>query len=108
ITPAMGVTLAVLAALLYGLVKDRPADVLFVGAVVLLAAFGVISPGEAFSGFANAGMLIVAALFVVAAGLRETGVMDYIGERFLRPRRAQAPRPGPHGPLRVPPPPGPD
>ena len=28
-------------------------------------------------------MLIVAALFVVAAGLRETGVMDYIGERFL-------------------------
>ena len=29
------------------------------------------------------GCSIVAALFVVAAGLRETGVMDYIGERFL-------------------------
>ena len=79
----MGVTLAVLAGLLYGLVKDKPADVLFVGAVVLLAVFGVIAPEEAFSGFANSGMLIVAALFVVAAGLRETGVMDYIGERFL-------------------------
>src|SRR5262245_22250613 len=83
ITFPMGVTLAVLAGLLYGLVKDKPADVLFVGAVVLLAACGVISPGEAFSGFANSGMLIVAALFVVAAGLRETGVMDYVGERFL-------------------------
>ncbi|HZW30558.1 MAG TPA: SLC13 family permease [Isosphaeraceae bacterium] len=83
ITYEMGVTLAVLAGLLYGLVKDKPADVLFVGAVVLLAALGVIAPDEAFAGFANSGMLIVAALFVVAAGLRETGVMDYIGERFL-------------------------
>jgi di/tricarboxylate transporter len=83
ITFPMGVTMVVLAGLLYGLVKDKPADVLFVGAVVLLAAFGVIPPDEAFSGFANSGMLIVAALFVVAAGLRETGVMDYIGERFL-------------------------
>ena len=83
ITFSMGVTLAVLAGLLYGLIKDKPADVLFVGAVVLLAAFGVIAPEEAFSGFANSGMLIVAALFVVAAGLRETGVMEYVGERFL-------------------------
>ena len=79
----IGVTLAVLAGLLYGLVKDKPADLLFVGAVVLLAALRVITPEEAFSGFANSGVLIVAALFVVAAGLRETGVMEYIGERFL-------------------------
>jgi di/tricarboxylate transporter len=79
----MVVTLAVLAGLLYGLVKDKPADLLFVAAVVILAAFGVIGPDDTFSGFANAGMLIVAALFVVAAGLRETGVMEYVGERFL-------------------------
>ena len=79
----MIVTMAVLAGLLYGLVKDKPADVLFVAAVVLLAVFGVIAPEDAFSGFANSGMLIVAALFVVAAGLRETGVMEYVGERFL-------------------------
>ena len=83
ITFEMGVTLAVLAGLLFGLIKDRPPDVLFVGAVVLLAACGVIAPEDAFSGFANSGVLIVAALFIVAAGLRETGVMDYIGERFL-------------------------
>jgi di/tricarboxylate transporter len=83
ITFEMGVTLAVLAGLLFGLIKDRPPDVLFVGAVVLLAACRVIAPEDAFAGFANSGVLIVAALFVVAAGLRETGVMDYIGERFL-------------------------
>jgi di/tricarboxylate transporter len=79
----MVATLGVLAALLYGLVKDKPADLLFVGAISLLAALGVVTPEEAFGGFANAGMLIVAALFVVAAGLRETGVMEVIGERFL-------------------------
>ena len=38
VTFEMGVTLAVLAGLLFGLIKDRPPDVLFVGAVVLLAA----------------------------------------------------------------------
>ena len=97
ITFSMGVTLAVLAALLYGLVKDKPADLLFVGAVVLLAAFGVISPEEAFAGFANSGMLIVAAMFVVAAGLRETG-RDGIRRRALpRPRRDRGAGPVLHG-----------
>jgi di/tricarboxylate transporter len=83
ITVEMGTTLLVLAGLLYGLIRDKPPDVMFVGAVVLLAALGTITPAEAFSGFANSGVLIVAALFIVAAGLRETGVMDYVGERFL-------------------------
>ncbi len=77
------VTLGVMGALLYGLVKDKSADVLFLGAVVLLAGFGVISAEEAFAGFANSGMLAVGALFVVAASLSETGVMDYLGDRLL-------------------------
>jgi di/tricarboxylate transporter len=76
-------TLAILAALLFGLARDLPPDALFIGAVVLLAALGVIHPEEAFGGFANSGMLTVAALYVVAAALRETGVMEYVGDRFL-------------------------
>src|SRR5262245_46336866 len=76
-------TLAVIALLLIGLVRDLAADVLFVGAVILLAALGVISPEQAVTGFANPAMLTVGALFIVAAGLRETGVMDYIGDHFL-------------------------
>src|SRR5271165_5999357 len=83
LTFEMCATLAVLVLLLIGLVRDLPTDVLFVGAVVILAAIGILKPEEAFAGFANSGMLTVGALFIVAAALRETGVMEYIGERFL-------------------------
>jgi di/tricarboxylate transporter len=83
LTFEMVATLGVMVALLYGLVRDLPTDVLFVGAVVLLAALGVITPAEGFAGFANAGMLTVGALYIVAAALRETGVMEYVGDRFL-------------------------
>lgn len=77
------VTLAVVALLLIGLLRDLPADVLFMGAVVLLVLFRVITPKEAFSGFANEGMLTVAALFVVAAALAETGLMEHVAERLF-------------------------
>ena len=79
----MVTTLSVLAAFLYGLVLDKPADILFLIAVVVLAFCGVITFDQALSGFSNSAMLTVAASFVVAAGLRETGVMEYVGDRFL-------------------------
>lgn len=49
----------------------------------LLALTGVITPKEAFAGFSNPGMLTVAFLFVVAAALRETGVLSFVGSRLL-------------------------
>ena len=79
----MVVTLVVLAGLLYGLILDKPADILFLIALVILTFLGVLTFEQAFSGFSNSAMLTVAALFVVAAGLRETGVMEYVGDRFL-------------------------
>jgi di/tricarboxylate transporter len=77
------VTLAITAVLLAGLARDLAPDVLFLAAAVMLAAVGVITPNQAFAGFSNEGMLTVAALFIVAAGLRETGVMDYVGDHLL-------------------------
>jgi len=65
--------------------------VLLAGLSVLILA-GVLTPEEAFAGFANEAMLAVAALFVVAAGMRETGALTGIGQRILgrsgSPRRA--------------------
>ncbi|MHB8862149.1 MAG: SLC13 family permease [Pirellulaceae bacterium] len=77
-------TLAVIIFLFAALVKNLASpDLVFLSATAVLAVFGVISAEEAFAGFSNSGMLTVAILFVVAAGLRETGVLDYLGYHVL-------------------------
>ncbi len=77
-------TLGVVLVLFLALAKNLgPPDMLFLGATALLALAGVITPVEAFAGFSNSGMLTVAMMFVVAAGLRDTGVLDYVGHHIL-------------------------
>lgn len=44
---------------------------------------GVLGVREALSGFANPGVATVAVLFVVVAGLRETGAIDAVSQRLL-------------------------
>jgi di/tricarboxylate transporter len=77
-------TLGIVAVLFVALFRNvAPPDVLFLGATALLALLGIITTEDAFAGFSNSGMLTVALLFVIAAGLRETGVLDYLGHRVL-------------------------
>ncbi len=77
-------TVGVVVLILVALAKNlAPTDWLFVGGSAFLAACGVITPTEALSGFSNPGMLTVAALFVVSAGLRDTGILDFVGQRIL-------------------------
>ena len=76
--------LVVLIAVFAGLVRNYPPDALIVGGVVVFALAGIISPEQAFRGFSNTGMLTVAALYVVTAGLRETGALDILGGWLLR------------------------
>ena len=48
---------------------------------------GVLSISDGLEGFSNSGMLTVGVLFVVVAGLRETGGIDWIASRLLgRPK----------------------
>jgi di/tricarboxylate transporter len=78
------ITIAVVLAIFIALVRNlAPADIVFITGAAVLALVGVISPTEAFSGFSNPGVLTVAVLFVVAAGLRETGVIDAVGRQML-------------------------
>lgn len=80
----MVVTLAVLSAVLLLLVWDRlPADLLMMAALTVLVLTGVLSPSEALTGFANTGVMTVAALYVVVAALRDTGAIDWLARRFL-------------------------
>ncbi len=75
------VTLAVFAVL--QLRRGAPTDLLFLGGLVAVTLLGVIRPEQALAGFANPAVLTVGALFVVAAGLRSTGVLDRLGYRLL-------------------------
>ncbi|MCC3751535.1 MAG: SLC13 family permease [Halorhodospira halophila] len=81
-------TAAVVVALLTTLITTRLApDMAFLGAVTVLLVSGVIGPREAFEGLSNPGVLTVAALYVVVAGIRETGGVQWVSTRLLgRPR----------------------
>ena len=62
-------------------------DHVMIGALGVLMASGVISVEEGLAGFANEGLLTVAVLFVVAAGISATGGLDwYMGKLLGRPR----------------------
>ena len=86
-------TLVVVVLLLYALARDiASTDVLLMGAVTLLMTMSLVSPKfpsprDAAAAFGNEGLITVAVLFVVAAGLTETGAMSLVTERVLgRPR----------------------
>ncbi|MGB5623374.1 MAG: SLC13 family permease [Gammaproteobacteria bacterium] len=70
-------TVVVMGGCAAGLLFTRiaPDAVLMAGLVVLLIS-GVVSPVEGLGGFANPGTITVAAFYVIAAGLRETGALD--------------------------------
>ncbi|MCA9300500.1 MAG: hypothetical protein KDA28_15625, partial [Phycisphaerales bacterium] len=77
---------------LLALTRIAPDAVLAAGLTALLAipiptdtgwTFGVMSPTAAMSGFGNTGMLTVGVLFIIVAGLRETGGIDWVATRLL-------------------------
>ena len=83
------VTLGVIVAVLTALVRGwAGADVVLLGAVTLLMSLGVVTdrlptPGEMVAGFGNPGAVTVGVLFVVAAGLTQTGAMQMLTQPML-------------------------
>lgn len=62
-------------------------DMILVGAVALLLLAGVLTSKEAIAGMSNEGMLTIAVLSIVGAGLRETGAIDWMAGLMLgRPK----------------------
>jgi len=65
-------------------------DIVMVGGLTLLLLAGVLSPEQALAGLANEGMVTVGVLYVVVAGMRETGGISWIVHSVLgRPRSLQ-------------------
>ncbi len=62
-------------------------ELLLAGGVVALLALGVIDAGQALAGLANPGVVTIALMYIVAAGIRETGGVEFLVTHVLgRPR----------------------
>ena len=78
------ITVGVVAATVSVLVGTRLApDLVLVGALTVLMVSGVLSPAEALVGLSNPGLATVGVLYVVAAGLVDTGGIHMLGSRLL-------------------------
>ena len=75
-----GAVLGVLAALVFTRVGP---ELVLAGALAVLLLLGVADAPALLAGFSNQGMLTVAALFVVAAGVRETGGVWILAQKLL-------------------------
>jgi di/tricarboxylate transporter len=83
-------TLAVVVLCLTAMVREVAApDLVMMGGLFALAAAGILTPAEAFSGFANPALWTVGFLFVVSAGLRETGALELVTTRLFGRARGE-------------------
>jgi di/tricarboxylate transporter len=78
------ITLFVVAGSLAFLVTNRfSPEIVLVGALSILLLLGILDTGQALAGFSNPGLVTVAVLYVVVAGLVDTGAVQAFGARLL-------------------------
>jgi len=77
-------TLSLMVAALAVLILSRVwPHIVMMAVLALLSISGVLSAGEALSGFSNSGLITVACMFVVAAGIHASGGVDMLVNRVL-------------------------
>ncbi|MFQ5526279.1 MAG: SLC13 family permease [Thermoanaerobaculia bacterium] len=72
------------AALAFFFFEWLPVDVVTLVVLALLVLTGLLTPAEAFSGFANEIIVILASIFVLAGALVRTGVLEWLAESIHR------------------------
>lgn len=65
------------------IITSYSVDLILLAGLGFLIITGIVSPEDALAGFSNEGVLTVAALYVVAAGLKETGAIQYITQKIM-------------------------
>ena len=81
---AISLTLGVVALAIVALIGLRTGpDLILVGCLALLVVLGVVTPDAAVAGFGNTGLVTVAALFIVAEGLEQTGAVGILIQQVL-------------------------
>lgn len=88
----IGLILLLIAVVFALLVKEvLPSDIVALGALVLVAITGLITPAEAFQSFANEAPITVASMFILSYALQRTGVIEDLGVKLrLMPKMGEA------------------
>lgn len=69
------------------IVKHFGTDIVMMGVLTACVLLGLLEPGQAVAGFANKGLATVGLLYIVAAGMKETGATTMLVSRLLgRPK----------------------
>lgn len=77
-------TLATICATFLGnALTNLPAEVVFLGGLAVLFLFGVLDTETALAGFSNGGMVTVGVLYVVVAGVQQTGGLAWMSQQLL-------------------------
>lgn len=58
-------------------------DLIAVGLLITLTLLGIITPAEALAGFSNSVVIMIAGLFIIGAGIFNTGLANKIGNRLI-------------------------
>ena len=84
-TLEIAIVLAILVVSLILFISEKiRMDVVALLVLVTLAFTGLVTPTEALAGFSNPAVITVWAMFILSAGLTETGVAAIIGRQVLR------------------------
>ncbi|MEJ2483708.1 MAG: SLC13 family permease, partial [Gemmatimonadota bacterium] len=80
-----GFTIFVVLVTVFFIARDTVSPEVVLGAaLVVLTATRVIDVEAALGGFSNPAIATIAAMFVIAAGLRATGTLEVVSERLFR------------------------
>ncbi|MBS4192597.1 SLC13 family permease [Bacillus sp. FJAT-49705] len=59
-------------------------DLVAVAALIALSITGIVTPQEALAGFSNSVVIMIAGLFIVGAGIFNTGLANQIGKQIIK------------------------
>lgn len=83
-TVATWTTLGLLVAMLVMLVRNKlPIWLVFIGTITVAMTLQLASPAALLKGYSNTGVITVAALYPVAAGMYATGAISLLSERVI-------------------------
>ena len=85
------IVFAIIAAVIVLFMWDRfPVVAVCVGCALALWATGVLTLDQSLAGFGDPAVVFIASLFVVSAGLENTGVTAWAGQMLIARRRRRA------------------